>query len=286
MSLASSRNGYAMHTNQTVTAPHVATGSAHGQAHDPAAHAPAPSLWPILLAAALGILVTGLYQIATDISWGKLLTVVGFLGTVVTALGWASTIIVERRQMDPLQTGVDLRKGFLYFLISEGAIFGTFFAHVYYLRAFAPHWPPVGAPHLATTLPAIGTLLLVGSSFTFNWGHHSFLHGKKGAAKNWLLLTAAMGITFLGIQGFEWGTLQNFDKFTLKQGVFGSGYYIMTGFHGLHVMIGLLMIAVVYFRMERGEFNDKYHFSLTAAEYYWHFVDIVWVALFFTIYLF
>ena len=133
---------------------------------------------------------------------------------------------------------------------------------------------------------AIATLILVSSSFTLNWAIHSFLRGKKTAAKNWMLLTIAMGITFLGMQGFEWGFLNGVLGFTVTTGAFSSAYFIMTGFHGAHVTVGLLMLSLVYWRMEKDEYTKDYHMSLMAAEYYWHFVDIVWVLLFFSLYLF
>lgn len=268
--------------SQVMTAPAepVQPAAAHG-----AVHLPGPSFWPILLAAGFGLLATGFFFWATGASAGLWLAL-GAVLTLIPAMGWAMTIAAERRHMDAAQTGKDLRRGFLLFLVSEGCIFGAFFGHNYYIRLVSPAWPPPGAPVLATTLPAIGTLVLVLSSFTVNLSHHALKNRHIAAAKNWLLLTIAMGIGFLAIQGYDWGYLLQFDKFTLSKGVFGSGYYLMTGFHGMHVIVGLLMLSLVYWRMERGDYNDpKYSFSTDAAAWYWHFVDVVWIFLFFTIYL-
>ena len=265
----------------TLSAPagHAASGEA---AH---IHLPGPSFWPILLALGMGLVTTGFFFWATGASadwWFGL----GAIFCIIPAMGWATTIAAERRHMDPAQTSTDLRRGFLLFLVSESCIFGSFFAHNIYLRFFAPAWPPPGAPVLATQLPAIGTLVLVLSSFTVNIAHHAIKSGKITRAKNWLILTIVMGIVFLGIQAYDWGFLLQFDKFTISKGVFGSGYYLMTGFHGMHVLVGLLMLGLVYWRLERGDYNNPtYSFSTDAAAYYWHFVDIVWIFLFFTIYL-
>ncbi len=256
----------------------------HAAAHA-SVHMPGPSYWPILLATGFGLLAMGFFFWATGAS-DTLWLILGAVLTLVPAMGWATTIAAERRHMDADQTGQDLHKGFLLFLVSEGCIFGAFFAHNYYIRLTAPAWPPPGAPVLATTLPAIGTLVLVLSSFVVNLAHHAIKSRRLSAAKNWLLLTIAMGIGFLAIQAYDWGFLLQFDKFTLSKGVFGSGYYIMTGFHGMHVIVGLLMLSLVYWRLERGDYNDpKYSFSTDAATWYWHFVDIIWIFLFFTIYL-
>jgi cytochrome c oxidase subunit 3 len=264
-----------------------ATAAAHSGAHaDPNAHAPQPSFWPILLAAGMGAVVFLVFLVYLGVPLAGVLLAAAVLYTLVSAAGWANTIAVERRHMDQVQTNKDLTRGFLFFLASEAMIFFSYFEYLYYYRFTSAHWPPTGMPVLETTLPGIATLILVGSSFTLNWGVHAFLHGKKAAAKNWVLLTIAMGIVFLGMQGFEWGFLNGVMGFTITTGAYSSAYFLMTGFHGAHVTVGLLMLALVYWRMEKGEYNQEYHMSLKAAEYYWHFVDVVWIILFFSIYIF
>jgi cytochrome c oxidase subunit 3 len=214
------------------------------------------------------------------------LLIAAVLYSIVAASGWANTIAVERRRMDKVQTHMDLTRGFFFFLVSEAMIFWAYFEYIYYTRFTGSMWPPAGMPKLETSMPAIATLILVGSSFTLNFGMHAFHKGKQAAAKNWILLTIGMGIVFLGFQGFEWGFLNGVMGFTVTTGAFSSAYFIMTGFHGAHVTVGLLMLSLVYWRLERGEYNKDYHTSLMMAEYYWHFVDVVWIFLFFTLYLF
>ena len=261
--------------------------AAAGHLHeDPSHHAPQPSAWPIVLASGMGAVVFLVFLVYIGTPLAGLLLAAAALYTLIAAAGWANTIAVERRKMDRVQTNKDLTRGFLFFLASEAMIFFSYFEYIYYTRFTGSQWPPAGMPRLETSMPAIATLILVGSSFTLNWSVHNFLKGHKVAAKNWLLLTIAMGITFLGMQGFEWGFLNGVLGFTVTTGAFSSAYFIMTGFHGAHVTVGLLMLALVYWRLERGEYSQDYHMSLKAAEYYWHFVDIVWIFLFFTLYLF
>jgi cytochrome c oxidase subunit 3 len=264
-----------------------ATAAAHAGAHaDPSAHAPQPSFWPILLAAGMGAVVFLVFLVYLGVPMAGVLLAAAVLYTLISASGWANTIAVERRQMDQVQTYRDLTRGFFFFLASEAMIFFSYFEYLYYTRFNSPQWPPKGMPVFATTLPGIATLILVGSSFTLNWSVHALLQGKKSAAKNWMLLTIAMGIVFLGMQGFEWGFLNGVVGFTVTTGAYSSAYFLMTGFHGAHVTVGLIMLALVYWRMERGEYNQQYHMSLKAAEYYWHFVDVVWIILFFSLYIF
>ncbi len=118
------------------------------------------------------------------------------------------------------------------------------------------------------------------------WAHAALVRNRRRAAGLWTLATITLGTVFLGFQGHEWGFLKSYDKFTQTGGTFGTTFYAMTGFHGLHVMVGLVMLILVWFRMRLGHFDPERHFAFIAAAWYWHFVDFVWVLLFFTVYLF
>lgn len=270
----------------TTTSSAPAAAMSAGAHADPNAHAPAPSFWPIILASGIGLVFFLGFLIEAGVSFAQFLIVLAGLYTLVAAAGWANTIAIERRHMDPVQTKKDLTLGFFFFLASEAMIFEAFFEYVYMTRFGHSQWPPPGIPRLATTMPAVATLILVSSSFVLNWGVNAFHKGKKGAAKNWILLTIGMGIIFLGFQGFEWGILNHVESYTVSTGAITGAYFLMTGFHGLHVTVGLLMLSLVYWRLEKDEYNEKFHASLKSAEYYWHFVDVVWIILFFTLYLF
>jgi cytochrome c oxidase subunit III len=265
----------------------------HDQGHEHV-HLPAPSYWPIALALAIGLLPIG-FLMAVWGGGGTAMLIIGGLATVICLMGWANSLIHETAELYTLPPGTApsvaeddrwLKLAVKLFLVSEAAIFGAFFAHHYYSRAHFPQWPPAGAPHLSTSLPAIATLILMASSATMEWAHSALIRGKRRAANGWLLLTIVMGVVFLGFQGHEWGFLKTYDQFTLTSGTFGTSFYIMTGFHGLHVATGLVMLSIVWFRFQLGHFDPHRHFSFAAASWYWHFVDLVWICLFFTIYLF
>ncbi|MGH9477060.1 MAG: cytochrome c oxidase subunit 3 [Terriglobales bacterium] len=249
-------------------------------------HLPQPSFWPILLAAGIGGILFFAFLIYSGVSLAGLLIAAAAVYTVVCAAGWANTIAVERRKKDRVQTNTDLTRGFMFFLASEAMIFESYFEYLYFTRFTHSQWPPAGMPRLETSLPAIATLILVSSSFTLNWSIGAFLKEKTSAAKNWLLLTIGMGIFFLGMQGFEWGMLNGEFGFHYATSAYTSTYFLMTGFHGCHVTVGLILLSLVYWRMERGDYSKDYHMSMKAAEYYWHFVDVIWVLLFFSLYLF
>ncbi len=268
--------------SNTVLSPQTTGAAVH---HDASEHAPAPSGWPILLALGMSIFAIGVLLQASSVNHAALITVLGGLVSVVCAVGWANSISQDRLHMDREQSTKALTKGILLFIFGEACTFSALFGYLYYSRIYAPAWPPPGTPHLETDLPGVGTLLLVSSSFTLNWAMHAYKKAMKGLAKTWIIVTLALGIGFLGIQGYEWGFLHGYYSFQPETNVFGSLFYVMTGFHGLHVLVGILMITMMYWRLEKGEMSEKYHFSLRAAEYYWHFVDVVWVFLFFSVYL-
>ncbi|HEY3296394.1 MAG TPA: cytochrome c oxidase subunit 3 [bacterium] len=251
------------------------------------AHVTPPSLWPFALAIALGFLALGLLMELWAGSWGTGLLVFSGLATVICLMGWANHMIGEMEHIpNVMQEDRGLRMGVLLFLASESAIFGALFAHHYYARFHAAQWPPQGAPKLATHLPAIATLILMFSSATMQWAHTALLRDKRRAASWLVLLTIVLGVVFLGFQGYDWGFLKVYDKFTQTSGTYGTSFYSMTGFHGLHVTVGLIFLMLVWIRLRLGHFDPKRHFSFIAATWYWHFVDLIWIFLFFTIYLF
>jgi cytochrome c oxidase subunit 3 len=254
--------------------------------HDDHIHLPEPSYWPI--ASALSAMLLPFGFLATVWNWGggTALLVGGGLLTVICLMGWANSLIKENATLPDVQEDERwMRMGFKLFLISEAAIFGAFFAHHYYTRWHFAVWPPEGAPELNTHWPAVATLILMFSSATMEWAHAAMMQNKREHAKWWTLATIVLGIVFLGFQAHEYGFLKAYDNFTLSSGMFGSHFFAMTGFHGLHVATGIFLLTLVYLRFRLGHFDEKRHFSFFAAAWYWHFVDFVWIFLFFTIYL-
>ncbi len=245
------------------------------------------SWWPPVLGLGTGFLPFGFIVL----NWGSkpaglILLSVGALIALFAMSGWVHAVIREKYAVHYEVVEYDwLKNGFKLFLISEAMIFGAFFAHHFYTRVHFPVWPPEGAPHLDTRLPAIATLLLVFSSFTMEWAHKALIQNKRVVCERWVLFSVLLGTVFLCIQGYEWGHLHEFDKFVHNQGVFGSQFYSMTGFHGLHVSVGLVLLAAVWLRLKLGHFSAGRHFGFLSSLWYWHFVDVVWVFLFTTIYL-
>ncbi len=254
--------------------------------HSAGEHTTHNSQWPILLAIGIGFIPIGIVNYIWGNKFGLGLIIFGAVMTLGSLAGWANTLIKEKLQLLDLEEKDRwLRNGMKLFLVSEAAIFGALFAHHYYAKTHFPVWPPEGAPHLDTRLPAIATLILMSSSFTIQWAHSLLQRRNFAWCKRFVVLTILLGAIFLWMQGNEWGFLKAYDQFTVKSGTFGTSFFMMTGFHGLHVSIGLILLFITYIRLRLGHFQDKRHFSFVAASWYWHFVDIVWVFLFGTIYL-
>ncbi|HEX3218737.1 MAG TPA: cytochrome c oxidase subunit 3 [Candidatus Limnocylindria bacterium] len=167
-------------------------------------------------------------------------------------------------------------------IASEVMLFGALFAAYFVIRADSGGWPPesFGGERPEILLPGINTLLLVTSSITMQLGVWDVQrHGGRHLLR-WLVITVLLGVTFLGIQGYEYAN----NGFGLRDGVFGSVFYTLTGFHGFHVLAGLAFIAIVANRARRGMVTAQHHTAVEAASYYWHFVDVVWLFLFSTLY--
>jgi cytochrome c oxidase subunit 3 len=166
-------------------------------------------------------------------------------------------------------------------ILSELMLFGALFAAYFVIRAASGEWPPPGGPERPEILlPGLNTLLLVTSSVTMQLGVRSARAGARSGILRWLGLTLVLGAVFIVIQGYEFAT----NGFGLGSGVFGSTFYILTGFHGAHVLVGLAFIAIVANRARLGLVSAEHHTSVEASSYYWHFVDVVWLFLFSTLY--
>ena len=163
--------------------------------------------------------------------------------------------------------------GMVFFIASEAVFFANLIASYLYLRVRAGNnWPQV---HVDQTLAVVNTLILVTSSVTLHFGMLSINRGNRAGLRRWLLPTILLGMAFISIQLYEYHA----NGFGPSTNIFGSDFYTLTGFHGAHVTVGILFLIVCYFRALRGDFSRDNHFTLTAAEMYWHFVDVVWIIL-------
>jgi cytochrome c oxidase subunit 3 len=186
--------------------------------------------------------------------------------------------------------------------------FAAFFGALFYIRNlsvpdlggmeskilwpnYTPAWPTNGpyikdvfTPMKAIGIPLLNTIILVSSGGTLTVAHHALQVGNRGALKLWLFITIVLGFTFLGFQAYEYSHAYSELNLKLSTGVYGSTFFMLTGFHGFHVTIGAIMLTVMLLRTFRGHFNAQHHFAFEAAAWYWHFVDVVWLLLFILVY--
>ena len=195
-----------------------------------------------------------------------------------------------------------------WFIFSEVMFYAAFFGALFYIRnlsvpdlgsvasklvwpGYSAQWPTEGpyltakfTPMEAVGIPLLNTILLLSSGVTLTIAHHALKAGHRGQLKLFLFLTIVLGFTFLGFQAFEYHHAYTEMGLKLSSGVYGSTFFMLTGFHGLHVTIGAIMLTVMLFRVFAGHFDAEHHFAFEASAWYWHFVDVVWLLLFVLVY--
>jgi len=248
-------------------------------------HDPIPSKWPIITAGGAGLIPIGLVAYAHGVKQGLPLLGLGLLIVILGAgRGWGELLRERFFGREAALTDARLKTAFALFIASEAAIFASFFAALFYARFHAAVWPPAGMPHFDRLLPGINTFVLLFSSFTLHLGHGALARGRRDGVIASLLMTIFLGALFLCGQLYEYGHL-NGAAFNLQSGIFGTTFFMLTGFHGLHVLIGILFLNVVYGAAIRGRITPEQHFPFTAASWYWHFVDAIWLGVFTVVYL-
>jgi cytochrome c oxidase subunit 3 len=181
--------------------------------------------------------------------------------------------------------------GMVLFIVSEAVMFGAFFAQYFYERILSDGWPtraglPPGFERVpAFPLPVILTVLLVVSGFSAHNAQTAIRRDNRDAFQGWLIVTILLGAAFLGGQAYEYTNLIVNDHFTIASGIYGSVFFTLTGLHGLHVTIGVLVLVGVLIRGFMGHFSSRSHFGVEGTVLYWHFVDVVWLALYLALYL-
>ncbi|MGV2828417.1 cytochrome c oxidase subunit 3 [Myxosarcina sp. GI1(2024)] len=200
-----------------------------------------------------------------------------------TALDNQSQIAIDSHQEASHHGHPDHRMfGVYVFLVSDSMTFLGFFAALLIYRATMPIWPPEGMPELELLVPIINTSVLVASSFVMHRGQTALKNDDVRGLQVWFGLTALMGAIFLGGQAYEYFNAE----FGLTSNLFASCFYVLTGFHGLHVTVGVLLILSVLWRSRKSDrYSSRSHFGVEAAEIYWHFVDVIWLVLFVLVYL-
>ena len=248
-------------------------------------HDPVPSRWPIIAAIGVGLVPVGLVANAHGWKGGLAVIGLGLLIALNSAGRWWGELLRDKFfGRDAIEADSRLKRAFAFFIASEAAIFGAFFAALFYARYHAKIWPPEGMPHFEILLPAVNTVILLSSSVTLHLGHVALERGRKDGMIAALLMTIFLGALFLCGQAYEYGFL-NGSAFNVKSGIFGTTFFMLTGFHGLHVLVGIIFLNVVYGAAIRNLMTPEQHFPFLAASWYWHFVDIVWICVFTIVYL-
>lgn len=245
-----------------------------------------PSPWPLTGAFSALLLTSGLV-IWFHYSSITLLTL-GLLTNILTIYQWWRDVIREgtyQGHHTPIvQKG--LRYGIILFIVSEVFFFAGFFWAFYHSSLVPTHdlggcWPPTGiSPLNPLEVPLLNTSVLLASGVSITWAHHSLIEGKRNHINQALLITIILGLYFTILQASEYFE----TSFSISDGIYGSTFFMATGFHGLHVIIGSTFLIVCLLRQLKFHFTSKHHFGFEAAAWYWHFVDVVWLFLYVSIY--
>ncbi len=249
-----------------------------------------PSPWPIIGAFTGGATLTGIVLASHYHNWWLL--TLGLVGTLVVMYGWWRDVLKESSTPGLHSTIVrlGLRYGVIMFIASEVMFFVGFFWAFFHFALYPEHvlgvvnptWPPPGVLTFDPWgLPFLNTMILLLSGTTVTWAHHGILHNDRKAVIQGLTITVLLGLLFTTLQAWEY-SLAPFKFF--GGGVYPSVFFLATGFHGFHVIIGTIFLAVCLLRARKGHFTAERHFGFEAAAWYWHFVDVVWLFLFICVY--
>ena len=271
---------------------------------------PQPSTYPIFGSIALLSMAMGAAAWFNGAGAGKYFVFAGLLLLIYMMAGWFTTVAHESEGgMYNKQVDVSFRWGMSWFIFSEVMFFAAFFGALFYIRVisvpdlatlesnalvwpdFTSHWPSAGpnfaerfSPMGAWGIPAINTLLLLSSGVTVTIAHYALKVNNRGMLNLFLFFTIALGVLFLALQVYEYAHAYSELNLKLTTGVYGSTFFMLTGFHGFHVTCGAIMLTVILARCLSGHFKPDHHFGFEAVAWYWHFVDVVWLGLFIFVY--
>lgn len=272
---------------------------------------PSPSKWPMVGAIAMVFFGLGLASWFNDAPWGPYLFAVFCATLAYMFIGWFTQVSRESEAgLYSKRVDASFRWSMSWFIFSEVMFFGAFFGALFYARNFAvpwlgdidsrallwpdftATWPTIGPAGVYDSfqsigpwpIPTINTALLLTSGVTLTISHYALKGDRRGPAAFWLLLTVLLGFTFLAFQVYEYVHAYHELNLKLSSGIFGSTFFLLTGFHGFHVTIGAVMLSVILLRLLNGHFRGDHHFAFEAAAWYWHFVDAVWLGLYVVVY--
>ena len=278
-------------------------------------YVPESSHWPIVGAVGLLLTVVGVSSWLNGSDPAYWVFIAGLLVLVFMLIGWFGNVIGESEGgAYNAQVDVSFRMGMFWFIFSEVMFFAAFFGALFYSRnmaipwlggssnnfftnlliwpSFESTWPTNGPANIGGDyevmkpfgLPLINTALLMTSSITVTIAHHALLHGKRAVLKTFLAATFLLGFIFVYLQGVEYMHAYHEMNLKLTTGIYGSTFFMLTGFHGMHVTLGAIMLTIIWLRVMKGHFTPTNHFAFEAVAWYWHFVDVVWVGLYVFVY--
>ena len=274
---------------------------------------PAPSHWPIVGSVGMFLMLFGFASFLHGSSMWLMLA--GAAIIIFMLFGWFGTVINESLSGKyNAQVDTSFRMGMAWFIFSEVMFFAAFFGALFYARMWAIPWLGGGSNNVMTHellwpgfeavwptngpgdvggdyqsmgpwgIPAINTLLLLSSGVTITWAHWGLKKADRTQLILGLMATVALGVVFLVLQVYEYYHAYHELNLKLTSGMYGSTFFMLTGFHGLHVTLGVTMLFVILIRSMKGHFTDEHHFAFEAVAWYWHFVDVVWLGLFIFVY--
>ena len=279
---------------------------------------PGPSRHPVMAATGLFFVILGASQWVNGAAWGAWSLAFGMAWWLGTLFQWFRDSVAESegglygRKID-----LSFRWSMSWFIFSEVMFFGAFFTALWWARShsvpslgsidnallwpdFKAVWPSIAAGVTASPanivepfttlspfwLPTINTALLLSSGVTLTIAHHALRENHRNRAIAFMWMTVVFGIIFLFVQGYEYAHAYSELNLKLTSGVYGSTFYLLTGFHGFHVFVGMVMLLFITLRMQKGHFTADKHFGFEGAAWYWHFVDVVWLGLYVIVYWF
>ena len=271
---------------------------AHQKNHD--YHIIDPSPWPLLASIGAFVMAVGAVFWMKNMTMGGLHTGpyvfgAGLIGVLYTMIAWWTDVAHEAEHGDHTRVvQLSHRYGMILFISSEVMFFVAWFWAFFDASLFSNeaiqygrveftggHWPPKGVEVLDPWhLPLLNTLILLTSGTTVTWAHHALLHGDREGLKKGLMATIVLGLIFTTVQAYEYAHA----PFAFKNSIYGSTFFMATGFHGFHVIVGTVFLIVCLIRAMKGQFTPKQHLGFEFAAWYWHFVDVVWLFLFACIY--
>ncbi|MCE2870357.1 MAG: cytochrome c oxidase subunit 3 [Oxalobacteraceae bacterium] len=271
---------------------------------------PGPSKWPVLMGTALLVTMAGASAWVNGYSLGKPLNILGILSALVVLYYWFGDAIAESEGgLYNARIDTSYRWSMSWFIFSEVMFFGAFFGALFYARAISMPWlgdldhkflwpdyaanwggiGPAGTIDKFETMgpfpiPTINTALLLTSGVTLTISHHALRAGDRSKTALWLGATILLGAIFMMFQAYEYHHAYTELNLKLTSGIYGSTFFMLTGFHGFHVTMGAIMLSVVLYRVMKGHFTPDHHFAFEGAAWYWHFVDVVWLGLYVVVY--